>query len=255
MTLAGAVAGACHADRSWDVLELQCLDPLDAAALAAAGTGLRPAVRGEPSPFADLAAARAAGVPVLETLRSGTRARVRRSLRGFGALDTELAADPDQALDIFDELVDLHQASWLRRGEPGAFASERFHGFHRRLVPRLLERGELVLFRVRRAAGTVGCVYGFVDRNRMLMYQTGLATVREPRLKPGFVAHALCMEACLERGLDAYDLLPEDDQYKRQLSTSAAELMWLRAERSRVRLWPWNALRRTRRWARRRWAR
>ena len=70
---------------------------------------------------------------VLATLRPSTRRKVRRGLRGLGAVETEWAESPAHALDILEELIALHQARWRRADLPGAFASARFAGFHRDL--------------------------------------------------------------------------------------------------------------------------
>jgi CelD/BcsL family acetyltransferase involved in cellulose biosynthesis len=141
-------------------------------------------------------------------------------------VQTEWADTPEQALDILDELIVLHQARWARAGEPGAFASPHVAAFHRALVPRLARAGNVVLFRVRTTEGTVGCVYGFIERGRVLFYQSGLASYSDQRIRPGFVAHTLCMQCCYDRGLKEYDFLAGDSLYKRQLSTSQRELVW-----------------------------
>jgi CelD/BcsL family acetyltransferase involved in cellulose biosynthesis len=225
---AAAIARALRGQRGWDELVLDGFDAEDAAALTAEG-GFE--LREEPSPTTDLAAIRERGGDVLGALSNGVRRRVERALRGLGELEADWAATSAQAREIYDELVALHQARWEAAGERGAFASPRFHAFHAELIERLLPRGEVVLFRVRGAAGTIGCLYSLVDRGRVLFYQGGLAQLADNKLRPGLVAHVLCMQACLERSFAEYDFLAGESRYKRELSATERTLVWATARR------------------------
>lgn len=217
----------------WDELRLPGFRAADAADFAALAPELR--LVGVPSPVMDLAAIRADGGDVVAALRSGPRSRIRRSLRGFGDVETEWASDVDGALAIFDELVELHQRHWQAAGEPGAFAVERVVGFHRELIRRLTPRDAALLFRARAGDTTIGTVYGMRDGDRLLFYQSGIARFDDPKLKPGLVTHTLCMQACLERGYDRYDFLAGEDRYKRELTDASDELVWGRLLRPRSR--------------------
>jgi CelD/BcsL family acetyltransferase involved in cellulose biosynthesis len=223
-SFAAAVIGELRRERNWDELVLDGFAPEDARPFLQATTRLQASTA--PSPTANLHAAHAAEGDVLRTLRSSTRRKVRRGLRGLGAVETEWAEAPDHACDILEELIVLHQQRWQGAGQPGAFASPRFAGFHRELVPLLLPRGAVLLFRVRAAGATVGCLYSFVEDGRVLFYQSGLAPQPGSEIRPGFVAHALCMQACFDRGLREYDFLAGDARYKDELSTGNRELVW-----------------------------
>lgn len=203
-----------------------CLDafvPDDAALLAVAQPGF--VVRELACPAFDLAQARAAGQDVLAMLGSGVRGRIRRSTRGLDEIHEEWAATPAAALDIYDELIVLHQARWQREGRPGAFASARFDGFHRDLIARSFDGDpRVMLYRLRNAGGTVGCLYGFIEGGMLLFYQSGFADHADNRVKPGLSTHACCMQACLKRGLDTYNFLAGEARYKRELATTELSL-------------------------------
>jgi CelD/BcsL family acetyltransferase involved in cellulose biosynthesis len=171
---------------------------------------------------------------VLDLLAAGPRQRIRRSGRAFGALETEWARSAEHGLDILEELIMLHQQRWSAAGERGAFASRRFADFHRELVARGVPEGRALLFRIRASGRTVGCLYGLLERQRVLFYQSGFSSVSDNRLKPGLTAHAVCMQACYEAGFHEYDYLAGDSRYKRELSTGERELTWA-AERGRRR--------------------
>jgi hypothetical protein len=224
-------------DPSWHHLALDGFAQEDAAALLRAEPALSPQL--EACPVMELEAAEREENGVLGLLRSGARRKVRRSLAELGEVTGEWATKSDEGIDMLDELIELHQRRWEAAGEPGAFASPRFAGFHRELVSRLLPRGAAILFRVRAADRTVGCLYHFAERGRALFYQSGLAAYEDKRIAPGFVAFALCMQACLEHGFTEYDFLAGESRYKRDLSNSSRELVWATAVRP---AWRWRLM-------------
>lgn len=183
-------------------------------------------VRWETCPTTDLAAIRAAGGDVIAALGKSTRYNIRRSMRLFGPIETEWSETAEHAEDILTDLIDLHQRRWTEANKPGVFSSERFSAFHRALIRRLAPQGKAFLYRARTEQGVIGCLYGFVERDQVLFYQSGLASFDDDKLKPGLVTHALCMQDCLDRGLDAYDFLQGEARYKRELSTSERQLVW-----------------------------
>ena len=230
---AAGLLSTLRADESWDELLFDAYGPADAATLKRFEPGL--VLRPEVSPYTDLFRARDGGGEVLGLLRTGVRQRFRSSLRRYGDLRTQVARSAD-ASDVLDDLIALHQARWTAAGHRGAFSSPRFAAFHRSVAPRLVAEGRAILFRVATASGTtIACLYGFVQHGRFLFYQSGLALTVDNRDRPGLVAHVLLMQACAERGLEAYDLLPGDSRYKRELATDERELVWATARRRRAR--------------------
>jgi hypothetical protein len=191
-------------------------------------------LRESPSPFVDLARVRAAG-DYLTLLSANTRSQIRRAQRRAGACELELAATPAEGLAIYGELVALHTASWRARGEPGAFADPWIDRFHRRLIERRLPHGEIQLARLRRGGATIGCLYNLIANGRVLFYQSGLAQLDDPVMKPGLLCHAAVIARCAEAGHDVYDLLGGRSRYKAQLATGATELAWLCVQRARLR--------------------
>ncbi len=185
------------------------------------------------SPFVDLQRVRETSGGYLGVLGPATRAQIRRSRRALGELAIEIAADTPHALDIFHELVELHQHAWAARGEPGAFADPWFRAFHETLIEQRPREVELI--RVRAGGHTVGCLYNFVYRGRVLFYQSGLAHFDDPHIKPGLVSHAATIANAAARGDAIYDFLGGDGRYKHNLSTGQTLLRWLRIQQPRVR--------------------
>lgn len=197
------------------------------------GYRVRP-VDARPSPFVDLDQVRAAG-DYLKLVSSNTRSQIRRAQRRVGACELEIAASLDDALAIYDELVALHTASWRARDQPGVFADPWFDRFHRRLIAQRFAHGEIQLVRLRSSSGTIGCLYNFVDGDRVLFYQSGLAMFDDPVIKAGMLCHAAAIARCAAGDLRIYDLLGGASRYKASLATGATELAWLCVQRTRLR--------------------
>jgi len=242
---AAAVLRAVMRDRTWDEIALDRFAPDAAAPLLDAYPAFE--ARAEPCPVVDLTAADRADGDVVATLRPRSRHQIRRSLRRLGPVTTEVAETPPQALDILRELIDLHQQRWNRAGKPGAFASTRFRDFHEAVVPRLMMQGAALLVRVRTEARTVGCVYHIIDGAQALSYAMGVSRIDEQMVKPGFVALAASMQACYDRRMREYNLLPERAGYKLELSNAERQLISATAARRRVKILVLNGLRRVKR--------
>ena len=186
-----------------------------------------------PAYYVDLAKARAKDY--VSVLSGQTRSQVRRAQREAGKVTVEFAHDAASALDIYCELIALHGAQWRARGQPGAFADPWFDRFHRRLIGGRFAHGEIQLVRVRNEHGSIGCLYNFVHRGRVLQYQSGVASFENEKLKPGFICHAAAIEHAAATGLDVYDFLGGDHRYKKQLSTDFTTLLWARVRQRRLR--------------------
>jgi CelD/BcsL family acetyltransferase involved in cellulose biosynthesis len=229
-----AIVAAVHEDETWDEFWLDGFVPEDASQFLGADASL--VARREPCPTVDLRAADERDGDVLSILTPNTRYQIRRSIRAFGDVAGEWAESVEEALDILDELIRLHQRRWRDVGQPGAFASERFTAFHRSLVKLLLPEGAILLYRVRSRRDTIGCLYSLLERNDVLSYQLGLHRFQDNKLKPGFVAHALCMQASYERGFADYNFLADATPWKRELATTERHLIWASASRRRLKL-------------------
>jgi hypothetical protein len=217
------------ADPRWDRLLLDGMPPDDAAALLRRFP--RANVTTEECPVADLTG----DADILDRLSSSRRKRIKATLKAFGPLQLEWAEDAPTARAFLDELIDLHTASWQRRGEPGAFAAPRFAAFHREAVQRMVPKGEAAIVRITRDDETVGVLYGLIAGRRLLFYQGGLRDYEDNRLRAGQASHVLFMRACQAHGLAEYDFLAPPARYKLELATDARTLVWAEVDRTRWR--------------------
>lgn len=179
----------------------------------------------------DLAAVRAAPGGHLALLSANARHQIRRSLRRYaacGQLRVERAASLAEARAHLAALGRLHQATWTRRGRPGAFANAEFVAFHAALLEEAWPRGEIDLLRVAAGGEVLGYLYNFAWRGRVANYQSGFdyAAAGTAQHKPGLTCHHLAVEMYAAQGRDTYDLLAGNDRYKTSLATGTEPLHW-----------------------------
>lgn len=165
--------------------------------------------------------------PLIDLLGNHTRHSIRRTLKGLdNSIRITYAERIDEARIIFSELCQHHQQSWQLRGKRGMFASRRYTSFHREIIEKLFPLGKIMLFKVSSDYGPVGYLYGFIEDNCLLGYQSAFAyrldgispQVNPKRIHPGYLTHFLCAQSCLDRGLNEYNFGPAIYQYKKQFS-------------------------------------
>ena len=179
-----------------------------------------------PSHYCDLNLYRSAMAEPWRIYGESTRTNLRRALRDLGELQVDWADQPDVALALYDEMIDYHQARWNAAGKPGAFASDRFRGFHRDLIETLVPQRRATLVRVRQENRVLGILYLLIEQNRLWYYQGGLPE-HKSKHSLGNVTQYLVMLEGARRGYDAFDFLAGDDQYKRVLSTHHNVVYWM----------------------------
>jgi CelD/BcsL family acetyltransferase involved in cellulose biosynthesis len=183
------------------------------------------------APYADLAALPARQDAYLATLSANTRHQLRRSARRYaraGPLAVVRAANVAEGFSFLDALADLHQASWVRRGRPGAFALPEFRRFHRELVASGLPRGEIDLLRVTAGGNVLGYLYNFCFGGTISAYQSGFDYAdADAQHKPGLTCHHLAIEHYRAEGMRRYDFLAGKDRYKTSLGHGAEDLQWV----------------------------
>lgn len=174
--------------------------------------------------------------PVLDSLGRSTRRLIRQAVTSLTPDDPEVATTPEHALEILDELVELHQQRWRSVGEPGAFESGRRHGFVRDALLALRPAGRAMALRLSGGSRTIGCVVGWVEHGRFLYYQGGFQQFDDPKKRAGLLAHVQFAEYCRTIGMTEYELLAGDAQYKTQLSAGEHNsLVWARHRRTGLR--------------------
>ncbi len=221
----------------WDELYVPALDRYAFDDLGAPSSPLatRYRVRFEREvtvPFVDLDAVRGVDGGYAALLPASTRTQLSRSKSLIGRIDVEVAHDEQVAQDIYDELLRLRARRWAAGG-----ASEpRLERFHRGLIRERLPHGEIQLMRISSGGTTLGCLYNFVYRGRVIFYQCGLARFEDAHVKPGYLCHAAAIDYNALAGHSFYDLLGGQAKYKANLATGSHRRVWLRVQRPTAKL-------------------
>ena len=225
---------------NWDELYLsgvRCGSPLEIVARELAATCPLLTVKDRPYYWVDLDELRQSGRPYLSTLGSGTRSQIKRSMKfyaaEFGPLVVQEPESADEAIQVFDEMVNLHASYWQKRGQTGAFSGSGARSFHERLIRQRFATEEIQLLRISAGPMLLGVLYNFLMDGYICAYQSGFSYSEENKKKPGLVCHTLAIEYNLERGFRAYDFLAGDHRYKLQLSSHDGTMRWLKFQRPR----------------------
>lgn len=224
---------------SWDEIYLQGIDPRRFPEVTALQDNNRyPVVvdREMLAPFVDLNMIRQQGRDYLSFLSANTRAQIRKSYRICATMPVhlEVARDVSGALEIYDELVTLHEQSWSRRSQEGAFSTEYLYRLHRNLIQKRFNYGEIQLLRIKCGEHTAGCLYNFVYRKNVYFYQSGLnynLLDFHRQFKPGYICHLEAIKYNLATGFDTYDFMCGGERYKMSLATHHNRLLWMRVQK------------------------
>ena len=220
-----------------------------AESTVAALQDVRPAMRQDAwsrTSQVDLAAIRSAGTGYLAQVSANTRYQIRRARRLYearGPLVLDVARDSGQALEFFDGMRPLHEATWAARGRPGAFSHPFFARFHRRLIATGMPRGRVELLRVSAGGAVIGYLYNFLYRGTVDYYASGVAYEADNKARPGLVSHAMAIEDHLARGNDCYDFMAGEARYKESLGRPGPGICTVTVERPGIKPALANALR------------
>jgi CelD/BcsL family acetyltransferase involved in cellulose biosynthesis len=106
--------------------------------------------------------------------------------------------------------------------------------FHQRLIAKGHARGVVELLQVRAGSRSLGYLYQFCYRGRVLAYQSAYPSCDDNRRRLGLVMHCLAVERAGALGHSLYDFLAGEARYKRSLGREEQKLMWLRLQRPRL---------------------
>jgi len=188
--------------------------------------------------FVDLNLVRNSGKDYLDFLSSNKRYQIRRSIKQYekdGRIQITQAKDIHEALFMLDRLAELHQATWGKRGQGGAFSSTYFYQFHKELIKKCIITNQVQLLHIYNDKSTIGYIYNFVDNRRVLFYQSGLHYRRPNVYRPGLICHYYTILHNNALNMDAYDFLAGNSPYKISLGTSSNKVYWIRLTKSPIR--------------------
>jgi hypothetical protein len=152
----------------------------------------------------------------IASMGKSQRRTVRRLEREMAESD-DLALHSTTRLDelprAMDILVDLHQRRRKMLGEEGCFASERFLGFYRDVVPELFCQGRVQIHWLDLGGKPIAAEYQLQGNGVVYVYQAGVDPDAMEH-EPGNMINVMILKQAIEQGLRAYDFLRGDEQYK-----------------------------------------
>ena len=77
----------------------------------------------------------------------------------------------------------------------------------------------------------IAYLYNFIDGKTVRYYSSGFLYEADNRLKPGMVAHTLCIEHYLATGMDRYDFMAGEARYKTSLGEVGPDILSYLVER------------------------
>lgn len=158
----------------------------------------------------------------LQILGSKSRKNVRYLRRKIVRENPEIQFETLQTLDefdmVFDALVSLHQARWKRRGQPGAFASQKFINFHRKYARSAYQKNTLRLYFVRCNDEIIAVQYCYRVGKSIFYYLSGFDE-GWGEYSIGTLLLVYAIEQAIGERAQTFDFLQGDVTYKMHWAT------------------------------------
>lgn len=203
-------------------------------------SGLGEDVQTENGYFVDLDKVRKNGGDYLGLLGAKRRNKIRRAIKEYekyGAIRLVAASNVNEALEIFDKLVELHQSHWTRLGQKGAYHTEYSIKFNEGLIRSRFNCGEIQLVKLCAGDFIIGCNYCFIYKDSILGAGSGFNyTGNDKFATPGFVCHYYTILHNAELGYDKYDFLAGESDYKKSLSTDNYSMYYVNISRNNLKM-------------------
>jgi CelD/BcsL family acetyltransferase involved in cellulose biosynthesis len=172
---------------------------------------------------------------LVESISPTFRQRIKKDRKVASEIGAKLRVI--DSAEVFEEnfraLIELHQARWTSRGEPGVFSSSKFTRFHETLAPLILPKGWIRLFMLVVDEKPVAALYDFVYDNRMYYYQSGFDIAHDRIRSPGLLIRSYAIENAIESGLQECDFLKGDTNgYKAGWRGETRNILQLRLSRA-----------------------
>jgi Acetyltransferase (GNAT) domain len=163
----------------------------------------------------------------LVMLSQNRRQQIRRSIKEYekmGDIHIKIANNVEEALQIFDELVDIHNNRWADHEFTGALTDEYIINFHKIMISERYKYGEIQLISISAGNNTLGCLYNLIYDGNVLFYLCGFSYLPGNLYRPGLVCHYYTILHNAKLGFYTYDFLEGEDPYKKSLSTDFNEM-------------------------------
>ncbi len=194
----------------------------------------------KPTHMVDLEQIRAVDLDYGRLLSKNKRQQIRQSLRRYeqgGTIHLRQAASAEEALEMLNGLIQFNQQRWQRNNTRSAFSNPYFDRFHRELISRRFEHGEIQMLHIYTDEMTIGYLYNLVYQGSVLCYQNGLNySFNDNTYRPGLVSDFLAIVHNAEQGQKWYNFLAGEEHNKQSLATDVHPMIWARLIHGKARL-------------------
>ena len=166
----------------------------------------------------------------IASLSKNSRGQIRRSLRLYeieSPVSLKEAETVTEALEFFESMKGFHTKRWRSKGKSGSYANPASVNFHRALIRKRFEFGEVQMIRVTNSQGDIAYLLNYIWQRRVYSIQMGFNYQEDKRLKPGYVAHTLAIVHNKEKGMAVYDFMHGYARYKKSLGFCRESLYWV----------------------------
>ncbi len=125
--------------------------------------------------------------------------------------------------ELLATLIDLHTSRWEHKGESGVLARKQIKDFHAALSGARGRPFEIKYYTIRHQDKIVAILYGFLYRERFYAYLSGFDMTHN-RISPGNMIIDYCIRDLCEAGIEVFDMLRGDMQYKQTWATISHEM-------------------------------
>lgn len=215
--VAAAVVGHVGASRTWDLLDLEGL-AADGALVAALGRLRAPRFfrlrdREVPGPYVDLRPREPALLLPSRNLRQQVARGGRAAERAGGGL--RVSALPSDVVERLQDLMALQQQRYV--GVSQVFATSARRQFHAEAARRLAESGLARVYRLEVGGRDAALLYALKAGDSLYYYSMGIRP--ELAASPGRTLLGQCVLAAAQEGLDEFDLLRGDHEFKARFAS------------------------------------
>ncbi len=161
-------------------------------------------------------------ISYMDSLKPKFRLKVKNRINtvNTSSFFSEKVLENFSEIDYFwNTLRTLHELRWEGKNKPGAFTSEKFSHFHKRMIEHFLLEGNIQLLILYIHNKPMAAIYNFGIGEVIHYYQSGFDPAYAKEYSPGNTLIIKSIEKAILSNIDKFDLMvgPEDS-YKREYS-------------------------------------
>lgn len=228
----------------WDMADLEDLDPnaLLIQAMETRRQGEVELVEGARISYVNLPESFDAYLAMLSSNRRWKMRRGRKKLLERTNYRFHVVSGQAELDQYFPELVRLHQERWDGRAEDIGFSTMTYVDFHRQVMAKMLEQDCLRLMFLIGEEGPIAANYCYRWRGGFYFFQGGIAKAYDA-LRIGEVLMGHAIEQAITEGMQVFDMLRGEHDYKKSLTGNVRSRTHLRLNQPTLRTRSYRALR------------